>query len=212
MKLKVLQKELVCNLRYVRICDYVYSYTEQLDNGKKCEIIINHNIINDIQNDNRNCLIVYSKNDNQLLTFFNLISNIKKIFILVTGCSDNSITHYLYHKKPDNIVKWYAENVEHNADDLIPLPMGSLSTTWIGNNKFESEIYNHTKFKLVLTNNKEPEIRNLVFMCFSLGTNSHHRTQVYNYFDNKKNCINFSLIQIKKFEEKFFKRLIKPKN
>ena len=32
------------------------------------------------------------------------------------------------------------------------------------------------------------------------------------YFNNKKNCINFSLIQIKKFEEKFFKRLIKPKN
>ena len=32
------------------------------------------------------------------------------------------------------------------------------------------------------------------------------------YFNNKKDCTNFSLIQIKQFEEKFFKRLIKLKN
>ena len=44
-------------------------------------------------------------------------------------------------KKPTNIVKWYAENIDYSHNDLIPIPMGSLSTTWIGNNIKDCEKY-----------------------------------------------------------------------
>jgi hypothetical protein len=186
MKLKVSQKELVCNLRYARCCDYIYAYTEWLDNGKKCEIITNEKCINDIKNDKREYITLYCKTDPEYLNYiFKQCYDINKKIILITGCSDIPITKNIYDRKPNNIIKWYGENINYDHTDLIPIPMGTLSGTWIGNKKEESEIYNHEKFKLVNVSNKEPEIINLAFMCFSIETNKNHREKVYNYFNNK---------------------------
>lgn len=91
MKIKVPQKELICNLKYVRMCDYVYSFTDWLDNGKHCKIIVNYEIINDLINDNRLCVSIYCKSD-YLQELFIKIKNINKKIILILGCSDISIT------------------------------------------------------------------------------------------------------------------------
>jgi GH24 family phage-related lysozyme (muramidase) len=63
--------------------------------------------------------------------------------------------------------------------------MGTLSGTWIGNNKYDSEIYNHINYKPVITDGKESINTNLVFMCFTIGTNNSERSKVYNYFNDK---------------------------
>ena len=68
--------------------------------------------------------------------------------------------------------------------------MGSLSATWIGNNKLDAELYNHVDFKQILLDDKEPEIINLAFMCFSIDTNSDHRGNIYNYYNDKSYVTN----------------------
>ena len=185
MKIKVPQNDLICNLRYVKICDYAHSFTGWINNGIKNKLIKNNNIIEEINKDNRKCISIYSKNGYELLEFFNLIRNVNKKIILVTGSSDYAVTNKVYKFKTDNIVKWYSENVDYKIENLIPIPMGSLSATWIGNSKEQAEIYNHKEFRLVKTNNEEPKIKNLAFMCFSLETNRNHREPFYKFFDNK---------------------------
>jgi len=186
MKLSVPQEDLICNLRYVRQCDYVYSYTEWLDKGITCEIRYNSQFVEQVKNDLRSVITIYYKLDySTILNFFNKIRNINKKFILISGCSDYSIESNIFINRPSNIIKWYGININHKDINLISLPMGSLSGTWIGNSKNNCEIYKHSNFKQVMINNKKPVINNLVFMCFSLETNSKHRTNVYNYFNNK---------------------------
>jgi|SaaInlV_165m_DNA_3_1040750.scaffolds.fasta_scaffold24252_2 hypothetical protein len=184
MKIVVDQKILICNLRYVKSCDHIYSYTDWLDNGKECKIIVNNNFLKDIQNDNRNIITIYYKLDyNTLLDFFEKCKHINKSIIVISGCSDHPITKNIFTTKPNNIKKWYGENVNYIDNNLIPLPGGTLSGTWIGNNKFDAELYNHEDFKLVKINELPPKIINLAFMCFS--NNNPHRNNVYNYFDSK---------------------------
>lgn len=184
MKIKVKQEELVCNFRFIRICDYIYCCNNWINDINPEEVTYS-NIINDINKDKRNCIIIYCKT-NKLLEFFNFIKNVKKKIILISGSSDYPIYKNLYFKKSNNIVKWYAENVDYKVNNLISMPMGSVSGTWIGYEKFNAELYNHPKFKLLIPNNEQSKIINLVFMCHNIETNVNHRTQVYNYFNNKK--------------------------
>jgi len=183
MKIKVSQDKLICNVRFVRICDYIYCYNKWINHTNPTEII-NYNIKNDIEADNRKCSIVYCKSD-YIASFFNICKHINKTFILISGSSDYTINYKLYLKKPNNIVKWYAENVNYKVKGLIPLPMGTISGTWVGNEKSKSELYNHPKFKLIVPNNNESKKINLVFMCHNILTNEKHRAPVYSYFNNK---------------------------
>jgi len=184
MKINVPQDDLVCGTtRFPRKCDYIYCYNKWINDANPREII-NHNIKNDIEADKRKCIIVYCKT-NHITTFFNICKQINKTFILISGSSDYSIDYNLYLKKPNNIVKWYAENVNYKVKNLIPLPLGTVSGTWVGNEKSKAELYNHPKFNLIVPNNNESKKINLVFMCHNISTNAKHRTQVYNYFNNK---------------------------
>lgn len=192
MKIKVNQSELICNLKYIKCCDYVHSYTEWINNGTKMKLFKDNSIFDKIKLDERKCISVYVKHGHPLRDFFKLIEGIDKKIILITGSSDFSVTKKIYEFKPNNIIKWYAENVDFECDNLIALPAGSLSATWLGNSKEDSELYNHANFKLVETDNIEPKIKNLAFMCFNINTNLEHRTEVYNHFDNKMWVTNLS--------------------
>ena len=184
MLISVDQKELICNLRYVKCCDYYYSYNEWLDHGKECKTVINHSLLEQINNDTRECIFIYCRTDH-IVTIFKMCESINKRFVLVSGSSDIPINDSLYKQKPNNIVKWFAININCRYKDLISLPMGTLSGTWIGNNKYDSEIYNHINYKPVITDGKESINTNLVFMCFTIGTNNSERSKVYNYFNDK---------------------------
>lgn len=188
MKICVPQNEIISNLRYVRECDYVHSYTEWLDNGKQCKIIYNKNLQSQINNDNKSVITIYYKMDyKNIYEFFNILKNINKKFIIISGCSDYTITNELFNKKPSNVIKWYGENVETPNNNLISLPMGSLSASWIGNNIDYAELINHKDFPgLIKVNNEKSSIENLLFMCFSLETNYEHRNNVYKYLKDKQ--------------------------
>ena len=183
MKIKVEQKEFICNIKFVNLCNYAYAYTDWINNGENIHIFRNFPIIKDIINDPRQTVSVYCKTE-FLLQFFNASKHIDKNFILISGCSDYPINEKLYKHKSDNIKKWYAENVDYIANDLIPLPLGSHVGTWIGT-KQDAILYNHYQYKTISINNNPPKIKNLVFMCFSIHTNTRHRSTIYNYLKDK---------------------------
>jgi hypothetical protein len=55
---------------------------------------------------------------------FPYIEKTSKRIILITHCSDHDINEERFSKKPNNIVKWFAQNVNFQHSDLIPLPIG----------------------------------------------------------------------------------------
>ena len=152
MKIKDNQKDFICNIRFVRICNYSYAHTDWINNGERLHIFKHFHIIKNIINDPRKTISVYCKTD-FLLQFFNECKYIQKNIILISGCSDIPITENIYKHKPNNIKKWYAENVNYIADDLIPLPLGSHVGTWIGDKK-DAEISNHIQYKELIIDNK----------------------------------------------------------
>ena len=183
MIIKVPQDDFIVNIRYAKTCDYAYSYNVYNNIKKEIETIIYPNIFINIKNDTRDCITIYTKLEHTMYVINN-IKNINKKFILVTGCSDKSINKEMLSVMPNNIIKWYAENVEIKDPKIISLPMGSISGTWIGNNYNDCEWKNHPKCKLINISNNNFEKKNLVFMCFNLETNLKHREEVYNYFQN----------------------------
>jgi hypothetical protein len=188
MKIKVPQGDLICNLRFVKSCDYVYSFTDWLHEGKTCQVCFNPKFLDQLRASDKEVVTVYYKFDYKTLKdFFDSCARVpgKKI-VLVTGCSDYSVTKDLFDLRPDNIIKWYGENISHRHKDLIPLPMGSLSATWIGDSDEGAQIRNHKDYKLVKVDGKEPRIMNIAFMCFSMGTNPNHRKGVYSHFSSKR--------------------------
>jgi hypothetical protein len=186
MKICVDQNEIICNLRYVRLCDHIHSYTAWLDNGKYCKTIHNKNVYQQIKADKRDVITLYYKMEyNNIYNLFDTLKDINKYIIIISGCSDYKVTLEILKKKPKNIIKWYGENIENPNDSLISLPMGSLSVTWVGNDISHAEIINHPDFTgLIKINNNIKKSKKLAFMCFSLETNYNHRKEVYEYFRN----------------------------
>jgi hypothetical protein len=67
--------------------------------------------------------IIFCKTD-YLEYLFTNISQSKKKYVLMTHHSDYPIDSYLFNKKPDCIVKWYAINPIHKNPSLISIPLG----------------------------------------------------------------------------------------
>ena len=211
MKIKVLQKDFIFNVRYAKQCDHIFTCT--VWNGKSKVVYKNQNIISNIINDTKKVITIYSRNERMCLIFlFNQLKNLDKKFILVSGCSDNTITKELYNLKPKNFIAWFSENIDYCSDDLFALPMGSEAGTWIGGKEF-GEHTDHPKFKLIKLDNKDPQIINLAFMCFSIETHTSHRKQVYDYFNNKPWVTNLCKQKTNKYldDDKFMENIYNHK-
>jgi len=106
-------------------------------------------------------------------------------FILITNHSDYPVGHDLIQKTPLNVVKWYAINVTHRHPILESIPLGSASSTWIGEYNF-AEAKDSSQFILIEEDGIEKQFENLVYMDFGIHTNPTHRKEVYNYFKDKE--------------------------
>lgn len=192
MHTQVPSNEMVTFQKFHNISDYFYKSTTWKNTNGIPTALVNNNVFTQINNDKRKCIVVYCKT-NFVDEFFQLLKTHKKI-IFITGGSDTPVTSSLYSKKPKCIVKWYAENVDCIYNDLYPIPMGSISATWIGD-KEDAECNDHPEYVKMDTSNVPKSLpidlttsplvfTPLVFMCFSLGTNISHRTNMYNKFKN----------------------------
>lgn len=187
MRLVVPQTKLVVNQRYVDLCDVKYCYTT-FENGVAV-VKEDKNVVETIKSIDKDPITIYCHTD-RVLMLLKILKDMDKKFILFTGCSDSSVHRYHLLKKPDNIVKWFAENTLYNDPNLIPTPIGSLAATWIGNYKIPLDLIGHKDYKVMKTNSKAKKIKNLVLMAFSLNTNPIRRV-MYERFKDKAFVTNY---------------------
>jgi len=133
---------------------------------------------------------------------FSQIEKYDSKFILISHCSDHSVTREIFERRPSNIVKWYAQNVNYKHADLIPLPLAlenhegpCAGTTDYG--------YLFDTIKPLKISNK---ITNKIYCGFNCSTNKNrssilntlhlngHYTQTnrlpnYAYFEQMKNFL-----------------------
>lgn len=67
--------------------------------------------------------IIFCKTD-YVTNLFELLDEAKKYCHVVTHQSDINIDKNLYEKKPKNVISWFSQNLNYDADNLIPIPIG----------------------------------------------------------------------------------------
>lgn len=86
-------------------------------------IIAQETLINNIPRIYQKNNIIFCKTD-FLGLLFQEVSNLDINVILITHQSDYDINEDIWRLKPNCIKKWYAQNVNFNHPDLIPIPIG----------------------------------------------------------------------------------------
>ena len=112
--------------------------------------------------------IIWCKTD-YLDVLFQSLSDNNNRYTLITHCSDHCVDESLFNRRHKGIRKWYAQNVNYQHDDLIPLPIGienhygpckgsSIDINFLENNKDNFSVSN--------------KIISHLYCNFSLHTNS----------------------------------------
>tara|TARA_B100000579_G_C22731982_1_gene804710 strand:- start:17 stop:1066 length:1050 start_codon:yes stop_codon:yes gene_type:complete len=173
-------------------CDFIYSQKVSVEEYEGLKNKENTTIIEKTSHKDYKT-VLYKKNkftlkENDVIycnselveDFFSVIKNnqsIKNLF-LITGQSDRKITQSLFSLKPDSVFKWYSINVDHDDNNLIPIPLG-IADSFSKKNLNVKNIFNNIDFKY---GNKE----NKIYLNFRLNTNFFHRRKLYKIFRNKK--------------------------
>ncbi len=100
---------------------------------KSCDIILTDEktIMDYDYNKLNNGDVLYVKTD-FVYSFFKIINNINKNFVLVTGSSDYTMPNDIFHNhhefinflENNKIIKWFAENCVYEHPKIINLPIG----------------------------------------------------------------------------------------
>ena len=170
---KIAQADRIHSDAFVEICDAVYSKNgDGLPNekGKTFSVFCKSEIIHHL-------LGVIRRNR-------------QSKYIVVTGNSDMHITQDIPDDGhvPNNVVRWFAQNVDCFDDRIESVPIGSISSTWIGKEEhaFKPEpwkgAYDIDQYVKIPETNVEKNFINLVYMDFSIDTNEPHRRPIYEHF------------------------------
>lgn len=98
----------------------------------------------------------------------------KKVYI-ITHNSDINIDHTF--GLPDNIIKWYAQNVAIVNDRIISIPIGLENSHW------SKLLHKRDKMEAKCRTNKM--VINLAYMCHTIKTNPGERGKLYDMFIHK---------------------------
>ena len=184
MKIKIPQNDFIVSQRYADICDIIYSYTYFASGSFQVFQLSDEQLLKEASKLTSKTISIYCFT-NVISRLFPLIKQINKKIILFTGCSDQAINETLYSQRPNNVIKWFAENVDYKHDDLIPTPIGSLVGSWIGNEEIPSILCGHKDFVKIPVDEAEKENKNLILMSFSLNTKHSSRSELFNFFKDK---------------------------
>jgi len=106
---------------------------------------------------------------------FELITGVERDFIVITHNSDLNVDESF--KMPQNVVKWYSQNVNVKDDRIESIPIGLENSRWF------KEIHKKEKLSKMLLRNKHH--KNLVYMNHNVKTNPVKRTEPYRILENK---------------------------
>jgi len=156
--------------KFYNVSDFIYSSNIIEDRSEDYNKLINTFNINNLKL--VNIIYLHTMYKNQ---FFNIIKNLPNKFIIVTHNSDININNV--DNLPDNVIKWYSQNVNVIDDRLESLPIGLENSRWFPHIQKQNKILN----KL----NIEKNIYNLIYMNHNINTNMKERSEVYNILKNK---------------------------
>lgn len=103
--------------------------------------------------------------------------NIKNEIVLITHNSDVSVDQNLFLKKPNNITKWFSQNIDFNHEDLISIPIGLENYKWFPDiNKKE---------KMVKKLLEGKNFKNILYVNHNINNFHSERIIPYQIFKNK---------------------------
>jgi hypothetical protein len=106
---------------------------------------------------------------------FEVIKDVDKSLILISHNSDTNVDESFI--VPDNIIKWYAQNVNVVNPKIESIPIGLENNRWFPERR---------KKEQMIAKLREPrEYRNLMYMNHSLITNPIVRGPLYDMFEGK---------------------------
>lgn len=125
--------------------------------------------------------IIFIKNHTVFLDFFfkNVHPTISCKYILITHNEDKSnFDSYLPYLDDDNIIAWFGVNLTLNHKKAFAIPIGLANRYW-----------KHGNIEIIDKISKiNPEKKFLLYMNFTVNTNSKKRKKVAEYFNQKNFC------------------------
>jgi hypothetical protein len=166
--------------KFISIADLNYCLDPNYYAHAVFQNTFNENNVNEIDKD---VIIVYT-NTHWVENFFNELKTFKtnKKFILITHNSDHDLNEHVYNLKPENVIKWYSQNVNYVNDknDFESIPIGLENPSWFPHaNKINN---------LLETLKKEKTIKNLLYVNHTIRSYPDERTEPYELFTNKDWC------------------------
>lgn len=157
--------------KFYNIEGFIFS-TNITENGNddynKLENTFDVSKLNDI-----NIVYLHTMYKNQ---FFDIIKDLDNKFIVVTHNSDINIDNL--DNLPDNVIKWYSQNVNFKDDRLKSLPIGLENSKWFPEMK--------KQYKIDKKNKTIKSYKNLVYMNHNIRTNIKERTIPFNILKDEK--------------------------
>jgi hypothetical protein len=149
--------------------------------------------------------IAYTKTDvlekNRKINWRGKEHTYRKANIWITGHATYPITEKIYNRYKDNCIIWYTVNKEVDNPNLRTIPLGITNDC---NDSSKHRIFGNTDIMIEVMNQPR-NIKNLVFMNFSLQNCKQERQFIYDSFKDKPWVTNaksdFTLQGRKKFLE-----------
>lgn len=108
--------------------------------------------------------------------FYHRIKNLDNKFIIITHNCDINIDNV--DNLPNNVIKWFAQNINCVDDRLESIPIGLENSIWYPHVQKQKKIYNKVT---------EPKnIMNLVYMNHNINTNVKERIAPFDALNGKK--------------------------
>ena len=108
-----------------------------------------------------------------LFFYLNKLRDVKSV-TLVTSQTDRSIDKSVYEKKPKCVKKWFATNVNFEAEDLVPLPLG-LANNYSSKNLLPKDF---------LSTRENSQKEDKLYINFQVNTNINERKNILESFVN----------------------------
>jgi len=163
--------------KFIQIADFAFCH-----NNNDFNVFENTFTAENVNKCEKNILIVYS-HIHWAESLFKYINDnkISKRIILVTHNSDHEVNEELFNKKPENIVKWYSQNVNYIHKDLISIPIGLENNRWFFDEKKKEKLID-----LIYYGHKK--IINLLYINHSIKTFPNERSEPYEIFKDNDWC------------------------
>jgi hypothetical protein len=163
--------EFIVGEKFYDLADFIFSSDITEDRNEDYNKQVNTFDINKLHGINIVYLHTMYKNQ-----FFDLIRHLDNKFIVITHNSDININNV--ENLPENVIKWYSQNVNCKDDRLESLPIGLENSKWFINIQKQKKILDKSK--------TEKNIKNLVYMNHNMNTNLQERRAPYRLLYDKK--------------------------